>query len=129
MKGFKPTGFGPSAGFKFPARMGFTGSTVNVTQVSPYTRRAAKPHIAPQHFADGGFVRQDTPRMKVDVIGDQGSSMVRRAKPYCDADQESGGKSPLRPGYKHGGKLKYPCLVQPKFDGHRCIAMVDAIGK
>ncbi len=26
---------------------------------------------------------------------------------------------------KHGDKLRYPCLVQPKFDGHRCIAMVD----
>lgn len=30
---------------------------------------------------------------------------------------------------KHGGKLKYPCLAQPKFDGHRCIAIVDERGK
>lgn len=30
---------------------------------------------------------------------------------------------------KHGAKLKYPCLAQPKFDGHRCIAMVDKQGK
>ena len=28
----------------------------------------------------------------------------------------------------HGHKLKYPCLVQPKLDGHRCIAMVDTGG-
>ncbi len=28
----------------------------------------------------------------------------------------------------HGEKLKYPCLVQPKFDGHRCIAMFDSKG-
>ena len=30
---------------------------------------------------------------------------------------------------KHGGKLRYPCFSQPKFDGHRCIAMVDGNGK
>lgn len=26
---------------------------------------------------------------------------------------------------EHGDKLKYPCFVQPKLDGHRCIAMPD----
>jgi hypothetical protein len=98
MKGFKPTGYGPSPGFKFPAKMGFTGSTGAYTNVQPYVRRKA--------FADGGFVRQDMPRMKVDSIGDQGSGMVRRAKSYCNVDQESGGKSPLRPGYKKGGMAK-----------------------
>lgn len=30
---------------------------------------------------------------------------------------------------EHGDKLKYPALVQPKFDGHRCIAMIDKDGK
>lgn len=30
---------------------------------------------------------------------------------------------------QHGGKLAYPCYVQPKLDGHRCIAVVDADGK
>ncbi len=30
---------------------------------------------------------------------------------------------------QHGGKLKYPCYVQPKLDGHRCIAVVDERGK
>ena len=30
---------------------------------------------------------------------------------------------------EHGDKLKYPALVQPKFDGHRCIAMVDEQGR
>lgn len=98
MKGFKPTGFGPSAGFKFPASQGFTGSTGAYTNVQPYVRRKA--------FANGGFVREDTPRMKVDSIGDQGSSMVGRAKSYCNVDQQSGGKSPLRPGYKKGGMAK-----------------------
>lgn len=30
---------------------------------------------------------------------------------------------------RHGGKLKYPCLSQPKLDGHRCIAMVGLNGR
>lgn len=30
---------------------------------------------------------------------------------------------------EHGDKLKYPCFVQPKLDGHRCIAVVDGNGK
>ncbi len=29
---------------------------------------------------------------------------------------------------EHGEKLKYPCLVQPKLDGHRCIAIFDSDG-
>lgn len=29
---------------------------------------------------------------------------------------------------EHGDKLKYPCYVQPKLDGHRCIAIVDSFG-
>jgi hypothetical protein len=95
MKGFKPTGFGPSAGFKFPTKFGFTGSSGAYTNVQPYVRRRA--------FADGGFVRQDNPRMKEESPGDQGSALVRRAKSYCALDQESGGKTPLRPGYKDGG--------------------------
>lgn len=94
MKGFKPTGYGPSSGFKFPSRMGFTGSTGHITTVSPYTRRK---------FASGGFVRQDNPRMQEDSIGDQGSALVRRARSSTALDQESGGKTPIRPGFKRGG--------------------------
>lgn len=30
---------------------------------------------------------------------------------------------------EHGDKLKYPCLVQPKFDGHRCIAIIGEDGR
>jgi len=98
MKGFKPTGHGPSSGFKFPTRMGFTGSTGAYTNVSPYVRRKG--------YANGGFVRQDNPRMKSDEIGDQGSALVRRARSSNALDQESGGKTPLRPGFKRGGKLR-----------------------
>lgn len=89
MKGFKPTGFGPSAGFKYPSSMGFTGSTGSVTNVSPHTRRIG--------FAKGGYVSK--------TVGDPGSSMVRRAKPSTEADRESGGKSPLRPGFASGGRM------------------------
>lgn len=98
MKGFKPTGYGPSAGFKYPTKFGFTGSTGVYSNVSPHVRR--------KHFANGGFVREDNPRMKEASIGDQGSPLVRRARSYTQADQESGGKGPLRPGYKKGGKTK-----------------------
>ena len=28
---------------------------------------------------------------------------------------------------EHGEKLKYPCFVQPKLDGHRCIGMVSGL--
>jgi hypothetical protein len=95
MKGFRPTGYGPSAGFKFPASMGFTGSTGSVTNVQPYVRRKA--------FANGGFVRQDTPRMKSAMVGDSGSAMVRRAHCTNELDEVSGGKTPIRPGFKKGG--------------------------
>ncbi len=30
---------------------------------------------------------------------------------------------------KHGHKLNYPCYLQPKLDGHRCIAMTDENGQ
>ena len=30
---------------------------------------------------------------------------------------------------EHGHKIKYPCYVQPKMDGIRCIAMIDKNGK
>lgn len=30
---------------------------------------------------------------------------------------------------EQGHKIKYPCYEQPKLDGHRCIAVVDADGK
>lgn len=96
MKGFKPTGYGPSAGFKFPTSMGFTGSTGAYTNVSPYVRRKG--------FANGGFVREDKPRMKTDTIGDQGSAMVRRKRAYAKWQDDAGAHSSLLPGYKSGGR-------------------------
>lgn len=94
MKGFKPSGYGPASGFKFPASMGFTGSTGAYTNVQPYVRRAARA------FKDGGYVSQ--------TVGDQGHALVQRSRPYTNEDQESGGKSPLRRGFKKGGKVPGP---------------------
>ena len=105
MKGFKPTGYGPSAGFKFPVSMGFTGSTGGITNVSPYVRRKG--------YANGGFVREDNPRMKTEVIGDQGSALVRRRKATTAEDQEAGGKSPLRAGYRTGGRVEKRIMKSP----------------
>jgi hypothetical protein len=93
MKGFKPTGFGPMAGFHFPSKMGFTGSTGMVTPVAPYVRRRA--------FANGGFVRQGD--MKTENVGDQGSALVRRKKAYAQWQDDVGAHSSLLPGFKDGG--------------------------
>jgi hypothetical protein len=111
MKGFKPTGYGPSAGFKFPTRMGFTGSTGKFTTVAPYTRRK---------FADGGFVRQDNPRMQTGTL-DEGSALVRRARATNDLDQESGGKTPIRPGFKNGGRNWIAGATKNKGALHRAL--------
>lgn len=105
MKGFKPTGFGPKSGFHFSPRMGFTGSTGSMTHVSPYVRKKA--------FATGGFVRQDTPRMTVADVGDPGSAMVRRARPFSEQEREAGGRSPLRPGFKDGGQWIKGAIKHP----------------
>jgi hypothetical protein len=115
MKGFRPTGYGPSAGFKFPARMGFTGSTGGYTNVQPYVRRK------PQQFAEGGFVRQDNPRMKSDCIGDQGSAMTRRKRPYAEWQRDVGATSSLLPGFKDGGKNWIAGATKNKGALHRAL--------
>lgn len=92
MKGFKPTGYGPSAGFKFPASYGFTGSTGAYTNVQPHVRHK------PRAFKDGGYVSEKA--------GDPGHALVQRDRPYTNEDQQSGGRSPLRRGFKSGGKMR-----------------------
>lgn len=94
MSGFKPTGYGPKAGFQFPASFGFTGSTGAYTNVSPYVRQK------PRAFKDGGYVSK--------VVGDQGHAAVQRDRPYTSEDQEYGGRGPLRRGFKDGGKFPRP---------------------
>jgi hypothetical protein len=37
---------------------------------------------------------------------DEGSALERRSKPTNELDAESGGRTPLRPGFKSGGKTK-----------------------
>ncbi len=97
IKGFRPTGFGTKSGFDFSAKRGFTGSTGSVTSVASYTRRKG--------YATGGFVKEGY-QPKVEQVGDSGHATVQRSKPTTNLDQESGGKTPLRPGFKKGGKAK-----------------------
>lgn len=95
MKGFKPTGFGPKSGFSYPSKMGFTGSTGSVTSVAGYSRRKG--------YANGGFVKEGY-QPKTELTGDSGHATVYRNRPSTNLDQESGGKTPLRPGFAKGGR-------------------------
>lgn len=45
-------------------------------------------------YADGG---------KVEKVGDQGNAVTQRP-PIAEVDRDYGGRSPLRPGFKKGGK-------------------------
>lgn len=75
------------SGFNFSQQAGFSGSTGKTQQIS-YTRRTPKRGHKPA-FADGGRV--------VD------SALQGRVPPSNGLDQESGGTSPLRPGFTRGG--------------------------
>lgn len=109
MKGFKPTGYGPSAGFKFPQRMGFTGSTGAYTNVSPYVRRK---------FANGGSVRSSDP----------GGSTVNRKKTYAQWQSDTGSTSSLLPGYARGGRAKM-MKAHEKMESKRHEAMEESCMK
>lgn len=84
IKGFKHTGRGPTYG----AHKAPTGKAVG----------------KPMCFAEGGMV----PRMKTmtDEAMMQTNATEQRDKPLTDLDRVSGGKSPLRPGFKKGGPIK-----------------------
>jgi hypothetical protein len=77
--------------FKFPSPAGFTPTAREVrrsgsTYVTGHVR--SKPG-----FAHGGRVDK--------------RSLAGREEPANQLDEESGGKTPLRPGYNKGGKAKY----------------------
>lgn len=93
MKGFTPMKGGMKAGFHFPKSHGFTGSTGKVTQVGGYARRK---------YATGGAVKH-IGRMTRTEVGDVGNALTQRSKPSNNLDQQSGGKTGLRPGFKGGG--------------------------
>jgi hypothetical protein len=93
MKGFKPMKNGRSSTFQFPKSFGFSGSTGKVTHVNGYAR---------SKFAKGGAVKREG-RMTVTKLGDVGHAGVPRGKPTTSEDQELGGRSTLRAGYKKGG--------------------------
>lgn len=89
MKDFKQ-GKKIQSGHDFPSDFGFSGSTGAVTQVSPYTR------ANPLKLAKGG---------KVESMPD-GNAATLRNEPANQMDAETGGKSPLRPGFSKGGRMK-----------------------
>lgn len=84
MHGFKPTGKKAMSGHSFPAHFGFSGSTGQTKSVKPYTRSVPK-----AKFAEGGSV---------------GHAATQRDQPTSELDVEYGGKTPLRPGFKKGGR-------------------------
>lgn len=87
MKGFTPTAkhLGKMSGHQFPPKFGFSGSTGAVKTVKPYTRSV------PIKKAEGGSVD---------------SATIKRSEPSNQLDAETGGKSPLRPGFKRGGRMR-----------------------
>ena len=85
MKGFRNT-TKIRSGFSFPAKAGFTSSTGKVQNIS-YTRKT--PHRKPLMKAEGGRVND--------------SALIGRSEPDSALNQESGGKTPLRPGFTRGG--------------------------
>ena len=77
MKGFKKTGKGPHYGeFKFPRTS---------VEVRTHSR-----NLPAKKFAEGGLATN--------------GALTKRSQPVTDLDRESGGKSPLRPGFAEGGK-------------------------
>lgn len=81
MKGFKS--MGKSFGFPTSADTGHSGGS---TLVRSYVRAKPMPK-----FAKGGVV---------------GNSAVQRSKPVTEFDSQHGGKGPLAPGYRKGGKAR-----------------------
>lgn len=90
IKGFKNTGNGPKLGHSFSTKSGFSGSTGKTQNVRGYTRAMPK-----ACYAEGGAVSR-----RAD------SALIDRSIPVTQFDKESGGKTPLRPGFKGGGFIQ-----------------------
>lgn len=105
MKGFRDSSKMRS-GFSFGSRAGFSASTGKTQNIS-YTRKT--PHRKPKAFAEGGRV--------VD------SAMQGRTPPSSALDAESGGTSPLRPGFKRGGRTTPRYAKGGLIPAHKVAAM------
>lgn len=135
MKGFKSTGKGPKMGHSFDSGFGFTGSSGTVRTVKPHMRaapmmkaeggkvdprkpvdkeskdssllsRAKKGMMSRTEmidkasgYAEGGEVSGSGRR-----TGDH--STIGREEASNQLDEETGGKTPLRPGFRRGGPMK-----------------------
>lgn len=105
MKGFpKPAGFKCTTkscpGHSFPSAKGFTGSTGKTRSVRGYTQAVPKA----VKLAKGGKFK--SPTVQKGDLRRSNSGLIARTQPVSQMDKESGGKSPLRPGYKKGGMKK-----------------------
>lgn len=123
MKSFKSFGRSPKSGHSFPSSFGFTSSSGKVRSISGYTQRVAKIHKSASSVsrmtgegakssgvlkrAEGGAVpgRNMDYEASRSLIGDQGNSATLRSDPATELDKDYGGTSPLRPGFKKGGKI------------------------
>jgi len=109
------------SGHSFPTSAGFTGSSGKVASISPYTRRVPRPtkQVGPVlSTSPKGLFARSAPPMKgppkpkpmlsapVQAI-DPGSMLQSgRSRKITTQDIQTGGSSPLRAGYKKGGRVK-----------------------
>jgi hypothetical protein len=136
MKGFTPTGRGPKMGHSFDSSFGFTGSSGTVRPVKPHMRSAPKPmqkaeggDVKKLAGADKDSSLLSGAKKKLQGRQAQLDEAIRKAEGYADGgkvssrksadsatigreeasnqlDEETGGKTPLRPGFKRGGPMK-----------------------
>ena len=110
-------------GHSFPQSAGFTGSSGKVQSVKPYTRATGKPQVsgiagagapivsaAPKgKFARASVPMPGAPPKKPKLVAPPmslGSAVMQPAvRKITQANVESGGSAPLRPGYKKGGMV------------------------
>lgn len=93
------------SGHSFPAEAGFTGSTGMVRSIKPYTRK-----VPTVKLAEGGSV---------------GNATTQRSHATNELDEVAGGKTPLRPGFKKGGKNWIANAIKNKGALHRALKVPE----
>lgn len=117
MKGFKNS-TKTQQGHSFPTTAGFTGSSGQISSVRSYTRKAPTPRERAQDAMGNLPQELSSIRSSMDAVADRlpkryaeggsvGNSATLRRDPVTEFDKDYGGKTPLRPGFKKGGKIKH----------------------